>query len=106
MEYTLIVARMAPEDTERVSGVWAESDATELPRLAGVRQRRLFRFNGLYFQLIGAEAGMAGRIEGLRGHPLFQDVNRKLKPFIEAYDPLTWRSPRDAMAEEFYAWNA
>ncbi|MEU4654797.1 TcmI family type II polyketide cyclase [Streptomyces sp. NPDC023723] len=106
MQYTLIVARMAPEDSERVAGVWAESDATDLPHLVGVKHRRLFRYQGLYFQLIGSEERVGGRIEEVRGHPLFQDVNEKLKPHIGAYDPLTWRGPADAMAEEFYSWNA
>lgn len=106
MQYTLIVARMAPEDSERVAGIWAGSDATDLPRLAGVSHRRLFHFHGLYFQLIGSEEGIAERVDGLRGHPLFQDVNERLKPHITAYEPSTWRGPRDAMAKEFYAWNA
>lgn len=106
MHYTLIVARMAEEDREPVSRVWAESDATELPHLIGVRQRRLFQFHGLYFQLIGSEQDPAQRIQELRGHPLFQDVNEGLKPYISAYDPTTWRGPADAMAKEFYSWNA
>jgi cyclase len=106
MQYTLIVARMAPEDSDRVAGIWGESDATDLPHLVGVKHRRLFRFHGLYFQLIGAEQPLDDRIDEVRGHPLFQDVNEKLKPHIRAYDPQTWRGPRDAMAKEFYTWNA
>ncbi len=106
MQYTLIVARMAPEDSEAVSGIWADSDATELPHLIGVRERRLFSFHNLYFQLIGAQDGLAARVDDMRGHPLFQDVNERLKPHISAYDPVTWRGPRDAMAKEFYSWNA
>ncbi|MFJ8436188.1 TcmI family type II polyketide cyclase [Kitasatospora sp. NPDC094019] len=106
MQYTLIVARMSPGDAGRVSDIWAESDATELPHLIGVHHRRLFRFHDLYFQLIGAEDGLAERVEAARAHPLFRDVNERLKPFIGAYDPTTWRGPRDAMAQEFYTWNA
>ncbi|MCY0962424.1 TcmI family type II polyketide cyclase, partial [Streptomyces sp. H27-H5] len=30
----------------------------------------------------------------------------RLKPFIGAYDPATWRSPADAMAKRFYDWEA
>jgi cyclase len=106
MHYTLIVARMAAEDSEPVAKVWAESDATELPHLIGVRHRRLFRFHGLYFQLIGSEQEIAPRVQEMRGHPLFQDVNERLRPHISAYDPATWRGPADAMAKEFYSWNA
>jgi cyclase len=106
MQYTLIVARMNEGDSGRVSEIWADSDATELPYLAGVKERRLFRFHGLYFQLIGSEDGLGERIEGLRGHPLFRDVNERLRPHIAAYDPATWQGPADAMAKEFYSWNA
>lgn len=106
MHYTLIVARMAPEDEQRVAGIWAESDATELPHLIGVEQRRLFRFHGLYFQLIGSRGELGPRIEDMRGHPLFRDVNERLRPHIGAYDPGTWRGPADAMAKEFYSWSA
>jgi len=106
MQYTLVVARMSPEAAPNVSDIWADSDATELPHLIGVRQRRLFHFHGLYFQLIGAEQALGERIGQLRHHPLFQDVSERLKPHVTAYDPKTWRGPDDAMAKEFYAWNA
>ncbi|MFJ9084532.1 MULTISPECIES: TcmI family type II polyketide cyclase [unclassified Streptomyces] len=106
MQYTLIVARMDPQDTDRVADIWAESDATDLPHLVGVQHRRLFQYQGLYFQLIGSEERIGDRIEEVRGHELFQDVNEKLKPHIGAYDPQTWHSPADAMAKEFYSWNA
>ena len=43
----------------------------------------------------GGEADRYGRL-------LVED----LKPFIEAYDPKTWRSPADAMATRFYTWEA
>ncbi|MBM9508198.1 TcmI family type II polyketide cyclase [Actinacidiphila acididurans] len=106
MHYTLIVARMAAEDSDRVSTIWSESDATELPHLIGVRHRSLFRFHDLYFQLIGSEGGLGERIEAMRGHPLFREVNERLRPHIAAYDPATWRGPADAMAKEFYSWDA
>jgi cyclase len=106
MHYTLIVARMPAEDADSVARIWAESDATRLPHLIGVKHRRLFSFHGLYFQLIGSEDALGERIGRMRDHPLFQDVNERLKPHISAYDPATWRGPADAMAKEFYSWNA
>ena len=78
MHYTLIVARMAPEDRQRVHDIWAESDATELPYLVGVTHRRLFQFHGLYFQLIGSEEPIGRRIEEVRRHPLFQHRGRRV----------------------------
>lgn len=102
---TLIIARMAPEHEQAVAGVFAESDADELPHLLGVTSRHLYRFHELYVHLIEAEDGIDSRLDRARGNELFQDVNNKLKPYIQAYDPVTWRGPRDAMASEFYSWN-
>jgi cyclase len=97
---------MAPENVAKVTDIWAESDATQLPGMVGVKWRRLFQFHGLYFHLIESEGDADAKIEAARTHPLFRDVNEKLKPYIEAYDPKTWRAPGDAMAKEFYSWNA
>lgn len=102
----LIVARMAEEAADKVADIWRESDATDLPHLVGVRNRSLFQFHGLYFHLIESETPVGGRIENVRTHPLFDDVNTKLAEYVKAYDPETWRAPRDAMARQFYSWHA
>ncbi|MCO8306428.1 TcmI family type II polyketide cyclase, partial [Streptomyces sp. RKCA744] len=31
-------------------------------------------------------------------------VSARLQPYMRAYDPQTWREPKDAMAHEFYRW--
>ncbi|KJE24322.1 Polyketide synthesis cyclase [Frankia torreyi] len=103
---TLIVARMNPADADAVAETFAESDAGELPGIVGVTRRELFEFHGLYFHLIDAPADIAPTVSDVRGHPLFVDVNTKLEKFITAYDPATWRGPRDAMARSFYHWSA
>ena len=103
---TLIVARMNPSDAESVAGVFAESDAGELPQLVGASRRELFAFHGLYFHLIEAQDSIQAPLADVREHPLFVDVNRKLEKYISAYDPATWRGPRDAMASSFYTWTA
>jgi cyclase len=46
------------------------------------------------------------RIEEAKQDPRFIRICDDLKPFIEAYDPATWRSPSDAMATRFYSWEA
>ncbi len=103
MPRTLIVARMEPGHSRRVAGVFAESDDTELPHLVGVTGRSLFRFHDLYFHLIESARDPRETLPGLRGHPLFTDVNTRLEPYIRPYDP-GWREPKDAMATEFYRW--
>ena len=101
---TLIVARMNPADAPAVAEIFAESDAGELPHLIGVRRRDLFHFHGLYFHLIETDGEIGKTLSPMRDHPLFVDVNSKLEKYIEAYDPQTWRGPRDAMATSFYTW--
>nr|WP_216217238.1 TcmI family type II polyketide cyclase [Amycolatopsis aidingensis] len=103
MHRTLIVAKMKPEDTDRVAEIWAESDATELPHLIGVDRRTLFRFHGLYFQLVEAEEDITERLYAARSHPLFLDIHHKLAQYMTPYDP-NWKEPKDAMAVPFYSW--
>ncbi|MEU0537135.1 TcmI family type II polyketide cyclase [Amycolatopsis tolypomycina] len=105
MRRTLIVARMNAEDSADVARIFADSDATELPRMIGVDRRTLFRFHGLYFHLVEADADITGDLYKARSHPLYQDINERLAEFISPFDP-GWREPKDAMAETFYSWSA
>jgi cyclase len=102
---TLIVARMDPADAEAVGGLFAESDASELPHLIGVSRRVLFSFHDLYFHLVLAEQDISPNLYRTRGHPLYQDLNTKLGKLISPYDP-NWKEPKDAMARPFYNWTA
>jgi cyclase len=98
---------MNPDLAEDVADVFADFDRTEMPHLMGTRRRQLFRFHGLYFHLQDFDSEDGGeRIESAKTEPRFVQVSQDLKPFIEAYDPATWRSPADAMATRFYHWQA
>jgi cyclase len=104
---TLIVARMSPESGADVASLFADFDATEMPHLMGTRRRQLFSYRGLYFHLQDFDADNGGeRIEGAKTDPRFVRISADLKPYIDAYDPATWRSPADAMATRFYCWEA
>jgi cyclase len=100
---TLIVARMDPADTGAVADIFAESDATELPRMIGVSRRTLFHFHDLYFHLVEADADIGPGLYQARSHPLYADINAKLAGHISPYDP-GWQEPKDAMATLFYSW--
>lgn len=102
---TLIVARLDPTDREAVAGIFAESDATELPQMIGVKRRSLFAFHGLYFHLVEAEKAITPSLYRSRSHPLYEDINRKLAEFMTPYHP-SWREPKDSMAEQFYSWES
>jgi len=101
----VIVARLRPGAKDKVAAIFAESDATELPQLAGVRHRSLFLLEDLYVHLVETDADVQEAVDSIREHELFADISRRLEPYVEPYNPATWRSPKDAMAEEFYSWD-
>jgi len=103
---TLIVAKMDHDDADAVAAIFAESDATDLPHLIGVKRRSLFRFHGLYFHLVEAEQGIQqGLYKARAGSALYSDINTKLARYMTPYDP-NWAEPKDSMAEQFYRWEA
>jgi cyclase len=102
---TLIVARMKPDDAADVAEIFANSDATDLPRMIGVSRRTLFRFHDLYFHLVEADDDIQPDLYKARAHPLYAQINEQLSHHINPYDP-NWREPKDAMAVPFYLWEA
>ncbi|MFD4573967.1 TcmI family type II polyketide cyclase [Streptomyces sp. NPDC058417] len=100
----LIVARMAPGSAPDIAKLFAESDRGELPHLIGVTRRSLFQFDDIYMHLIESERDPGEAIQKAVGHPEFRDISEKLTAYVRAYDPQTWRSPKDAMANRFYVW--
>jgi len=101
----LIVARIRTGAEGEVARVFGESDQTDLPVLAGVRHRSLYVLDDVYVHLVEFDRDANGAVDGVRQHELFQDVSKKLEPYIRPYNPDTWRSPRDAFAREIYAWD-
>ncbi|MFD4263042.1 TcmI family type II polyketide cyclase [Streptomyces sp. NPDC058534] len=107
MHSTLIVARMAPGSSADVARLFADFDASGMPHRMGTRRRQLFAFNGLYFHLQDFDDDNGGeQIQGAKDDPRFVRISDDLKPFIDPYDAVTWRSPADAMAQRFYRWQA
>ncbi|RAO10347.1 Tetracenomycin F2 cyclase [Micromonospora noduli] len=105
MDRSLIVAKVDPTAEERIAEIFAESDATELPRLVGVRHRSLYRLHDLYVHLLETAQPAEGAVEAARDHPEFIRVSDRLRPYVSPYLS-TWRSPRDAMARCFYRFDA
>ena len=101
----LIIAKIKPGAEEEVAEIFAESDRTELPHLAGVRHRSLFVLDDVYVHLVETDDDFDEAVAEIRDHPLFKEISAKLEPYIEPYNPVTWRSPKDAMAREFYSWD-
>ncbi|GAA4638772.1 TcmI family type II polyketide cyclase [Actinoallomurus vinaceus] len=106
MQRFLIVARMQPSSAAEVARLFGESDATDLPRIAGTVTRSLLRFHDLYFHYSEVEDSAEKTIQDIRRSEEFTRLNARLTEHITPYDPQTWRSPADAMAQEFYRWEA
>lgn len=104
MHSTLIVAKMAADSSAAVAQIFDDFDRTEMPALMGTRRRQLFAFHGLYFHLQDFASDGPQAIEQARSNPLFIDISAALTAHIDPYDPHTWKSPADAMAERFYTW--
>ncbi|MEU5400414.1 TcmI family type II polyketide cyclase [Streptomyces sp. NPDC005963] len=101
---TLIVAKMAPDSADGIASLFAESDGGELPHLVGVTRRSLFQFGDVYLHLIEADRPPGPEIAKVTDHPEFRGLSDRLTAYISPYDPETWRSPKDAMARQFYTW--
>ncbi|MEV7616914.1 TcmI family type II polyketide cyclase [Streptomyces sp. NPDC089799] len=103
----LIVARMDGKSSHEVAELFADFDRTDMPHRMGTLRRRLFMYKGLYFHLQDfADDTGEQRIEESRQDPRFIGISNELKPYIQPYDPATWRTPADAMATRFYDWTA
>ncbi|HEY7597561.1 MAG TPA: TcmI family type II polyketide cyclase [Actinophytocola sp.] len=100
---SLIVARMMPGSTDEVARIWAESDATELPRLADVTHRSLWTLGDVYIQLLETENPGQETINRIKDHPEFVRISDRLSEYISPYLS-TWRSPKDAQAQCFYTY--
>lgn len=102
----VIVARITPGSEDKVAEIFAESDSTELPKLVGVRHRSLFVLEDIYIHLIETDDDFDQSVADVRDHQLFKDISKRLEPYIQPYNPQTWRSPKDATAREFYSWDS
>jgi cyclase len=105
MHRTLIVAKIQPAAEDRVAQIFADSDKTELPRVAGVQHRSLYRLGDLYVHLLETEVTGESAVGDARKHPEFARVSGLLEDVITPYLS-TWKSPRDAMANCFYNWES
>lgn len=102
----VIVARIKPGTADQVARIFAESDDTELPGLAGVQHRSLFVLDDVYIHYVETAEDFEAAVDEIREHPLFKEISRRLDEYITPYNPETWRSPKDATAREFYTWDA
>jgi cyclase len=106
MNRTIIVARIQPDTERAVANVFAASDATSLPHDLGVQQRALYSLQDIYLHVIDFRQDPAQALRRAQELPGFRQISDDLKPYIRPYDEQRWRSPQDAVANQFYRWSA
>ena len=105
-ERFLIVGRLSTGDTSGIARLFQVSDATELPSVLGVRRRHLFSYADLYFHYVEFAGDRDDALRRAATRPDFRQLSAQLADHVRPYDPATWRSPADAIATEFYGWQA
>lgn len=107
MNTTLIVARLKPGEVahreEAIGRLFAASDATELPELVGVRERRLFTFQDLYFHLVRSDEPLTRTLTAQHDNPLFKSISVAMDEHVSPYNG-AWGTVRQASARQFYHW--
>ena len=106
MNRTIIVARIQPDAERAVANVFAASDATSLPHDLGVQQRALYSLQDIYLHVIDFREDPVQAMRRAQELPGFRQISDDLKPFIKPYDEKRWRSPQDAVANQFYRWSS
>jgi cyclase len=103
----VIVARIKPGAEPNVAQIFAESDTGPLPATMGVTGRWLYTLDDVYLHVMErTDAAFADTAQENHHTPAFAKIMEDLSPYISAYNPTTWRSPADAVAKEFYRWQA
>jgi hypothetical protein len=103
----VIAAHIKPGAEPSVAQVFGESDAGPLPVELGVTGRWLYSLDDVYLHLLErVDGSFADATQENHDNPAFAKIMDDLSPFISPYSPDTWRSPQDAVAREFYRWQA
>ena len=106
-QLTVLVQHLKPGAEADVARIFGESDAGELPVRLGVTGRWLYSIDDVFVHLL-ERTGEAFADDPGQDHdqPAFARIMAELSPFVSPYNPETWRGPGDAVAREFYRWQA
>ena len=106
---TIVVNRMDSSAAPKVSALFAKLDATDFPYRMGTRRRQLFTHHGVYFHIQDFPVADGAEVIAdawKEQDPRFVKICRDLDPFMNVYDPATWRSTADQVATRFYSWRS
>lgn len=105
-QMTVIVAKIKPGAQSDVARIFAESDTGPLPEIMGVTGRWLYSIDDVYLHLLERDGPFTDAVKKNHDQPAFAQIMEDLRPYIDAYNPESWRGPADAVAKEFYRWRA
>ncbi len=107
-EITVIVQRMKPGSEDDIARVFTESDGGGLPTETGVTGRWLYSMEDVFIHVLEQDTAKAAEVrqnhESMR--PAFAKVMADLAPYVSPWDPETWQTPRDSVAQVFHRWTA
>ena len=73
----------------------------------GVTGRWLYSIDDVFVHLLERTGEAFAEAPGQdHDQPAFAKIMEELSPFVSPYRPETWRGPEDAVAREFYRWQA
>jgi hypothetical protein len=106
---TVIVNRVQDAVVPEVARLFAELDETDFPYQMGTRRRQLFTYHGVYFHIQDFELDNGSAVIDQAwkdADPRFVKICADLDPLVKKYDPASWRSTADQIANRFYRWEA
>ncbi|MFY1635035.1 TcmI family type II polyketide cyclase [Solwaraspora sp. WMMB335] len=103
---TVIVGRIKPGAEPNVARIFADSDAGPLPVEMQVTGRWLYSSEDVYVHLLERSVPPSADDARIHQTPKFGDIMAELSPYIGPYAPGDWRDHRDAVARQFYRWQA
>ena len=96
----IIVGKYEPGSEEKIAAAFEASDATELPRLLGVKSRHVWVQGNIYVHFVEGRTSLPTRLKEYARHPLFQEVKTELDQYVSLIYP-----DLPPHARQIYEWN-
>ena len=97
----IIVANYKPGSEDKIVDAFKRSDATELPRLIGVKSRHVWVQGDIYVHFVEGQASLPAILKKYAEHPLFQEVKAELDQYVSLIYPHLPPS-----AKQIYEWRS
>jgi len=95
----IIVGTHKPGSEDKIVEAFERSDATELPRLIGVKSRHVWVQGDIYVHFVEGRASLPAILKEYAQHPLFKEVKAELDQYVSLIYP-----DLPPSAKEIYHW--